>query len=1134
VIAGIYDYIKKTSRDSAMLGFLDGPQGVYNGQYCVVSDEMMDQYRNSGGFDMIGSGRHKIEKPQEFAAAMANCIALDLDGLVIIGGDDSNTNGAVLAEYFEANGCKTKVCGAPKTIDGDLKVDPYIPISFGFDTACRTYSELIGNLGQDTLSSQKYYHFVRLMGRAASNIALECALQTRPNVCLISEEVEAKRMTMAQITQEVVDVILDRQAQNKGYGIVLLPEGLIEFVPEFNALIAEINDVLATGVETTEAAVAPLLSESNQAVFSYLPENIKQQLLLDRDPHGNVQVAKIETERLLAQTVAKELEKLRAQGKYSGEFSPQFHSFGYEGRRKAHTQTHIHTHAHACTHIHKYSRLHFTLTSNMHIFTHIKGRSGLPSSFDATYCYVLGQNVGAMLALGLNGLISSVTNLGAPVSEWQCGGVPITMMCHMEKRHGHMKPVIRKALVELEGEPFKAFAAQRADWAHFDLFRSPGPLQFFTDASKVELCITLSLELFKQDERMSIPALEAAKAEQTQGSIIKGKFIHAPFSGQANFSELQKTRQAFVPTKCPAFVGSSACTLGSASQCSRKSNKEQIKTAFPLTSGAPVASIVPASTLSSAVAAPRQIKVGVVFSGRQAPGGHDVISGIFDALAASIPGCSLVGFVGGTEGLVSNQVVSITAEKLATYRGQGGFELLSRSVDFIEVDVYPRVAETLRSNQLDGLVMIGGARTSTTAAYISEYLLANQIATRVVTVPVDMAGSLKNEFVELPVGFDTASKVAGQIAGNNATDGASAKKYYYFMRLMGQEPSHLALEVALSTKPNYTVLAEEVEAQHLTLADIVRSIADMVQARAAKGKNYGTVIVPEGIIDSIPELKLLITELDVIFDGSSSVNLESIRSQLTHWSRALLDSLPDFMQAELLLSRGTDKKLRHSQVETERLIAHFVDIELGYRKKSGLYKGAFSVVCSFIGYQARGSIPSNFDVNYAYNLGFAAVALIQANLTGYLATITNLKAPVGQWAAAGVPLSALLSCKSNGRESVSISKARINLNGPAYQTFLASSSLCAVNDRYENPGPIQFFGPSSLTDSVPNTLLLEEGDYLANILSVEQSLALIGDACRPGCDASMLRIALRNLEAVTQTIDLVQGEPTLKRAARLV
>ena len=290
VIAGVYDYIKRVSPESVMVGFTDGPQGIYNGLYFIVDDAKMDSYRNFGGFDMLGSGRHKIEKPEEFASAMANCQKLALDGLIVIGGDDSNTNAAVLAEYFAANQCSTKVCGCPKTIDGDLKVSPYIPISFGFDTATRTFSEFIGNLGQDTLSTQKYYHFVRLMGRDASNIALECALQTRPNVCLISEEIEAKQMTLQQITDFVVQVIVKRREAGKDYGIVLLPEGLIEFIPEFEVLIAEINDVLATGVDTTVEAVYPLLSPPNQASFDYLPANIKQQILLERDPHGNVQV----------------------------------------------------------------------------------------------------------------------------------------------------------------------------------------------------------------------------------------------------------------------------------------------------------------------------------------------------------------------------------------------------------------------------------------------------------------------------------------------------------------------------------------------------------------------------------------------------------------------------------------------------------------------------------------------------------------------------------------------------------------------------------------------------------------------------------------------------------------------------
>jgi pyrophosphate--fructose-6-phosphate 1-phosphotransferase len=580
VIAGVYDFIKKQSAESVLIGFLDGPQGIYNGKFCIIDDKMMNSYRNMGGFDMIGSGRHKIEKPAEFAASLKNCQELELDGLIIIGGDDSNTNAALLAEYFEANHCRTKVCGAPKTIDGDLKVDPYIPISFGFDTACRTYSELIGNLGQDTMSTQKYYHFVRLMGRAASNITLECALQTRPNIGLISEEVEANKKTLAQITQEVVDVIVQRSAQGKDYGIVLLPEGLIEFIPEFNHLIAEINDVLAAGTPTTEEAVMPELSFNNRAVFSYLPANIKQQLLLDRDPHGNVQVAKIETEKLLAQTVASELELLHKHGKYSGKFTPQFHSYGYEGR------------------------------------------SGLPSQFDATYCYVLGQNVAALISLGLNGLISSVTNLSAPVADWVCGGVPITMMCHMEKRHGHMKPVIKKALVELEGEPFRAFASQRSDWAKYDLYRSPGPMQFplhsaqdhELDGERLDMSVTLTLELLKYDARMDPVFVEEAKRIQDAAVVYSSssglRFAPLRDGGSNIHSSLQRKRALNPsPELCPAFRG---CNRGSggavdvasvirkqATHCNVSSDRAAISSIFPLTYGARLISIVSAEEAKS-------------------------------------------------------------------------------------------------------------------------------------------------------------------------------------------------------------------------------------------------------------------------------------------------------------------------------------------------------------------------------------------------------------------------------------------------------------------------------------------------------------------------------------------------------
>ncbi|CAN0361152.1 unnamed protein product [Ectocarpus sp. 12 AP-2014] len=462
VIAGVFDFAKKCSPDSKVFGFLNGPAGVMKGICTEITPELMDAYRNTGGFDMLGSGRDKIETKEQMEASKKVAEELNLDGLIVIGGDDSNTNAAILAEYFESSGCKTKVNGCPKTIDGDLK-NEYVPISFGFDTAAKTFSEEIGNVQLDALASQKYYHFIRLMGRAASNIALECALQTRPNVCLISEEVEAKGLSLKQIVDELVEMILKRAEAGKNYGVVMLPEGLIEFIPEFNALISDINDVLASGIPTTIEGVVPALQPANRNVFNYLPQSLKMQLLLDRDPHGNVQVAKIETEVLLAQAVEAELEKLAAEGKYGGKFAPQFHSFGYEGR------------------------------------------CALPSHFDCSYCYALGYTAGALTSKGMNALMACANNLDMPIEDWTVGGVPITMMCHMERRKGKDKPVIMKALVELDGprsQPFQAFAAEREKWMVHDMYRAPaGAIQFYSEGAR-NANMTLMYELLGEKAKL--------------------------------------------------------------------------------------------------------------------------------------------------------------------------------------------------------------------------------------------------------------------------------------------------------------------------------------------------------------------------------------------------------------------------------------------------------------------------------------------------------------------------------------------------------------------------------------------------------------------------------------------------------
>ena len=444
VIAGLFDGIKKLNAGSRLFGFLMGPGGLVDHKYMEITPEIMDAYRNTGGFDIIGSGRTKLEKTEQFDKGLEIIKELNIKALVIIGGDDSNTNACVLAEYYAAKNTGVQVIGCPKTIDGDLK-NAYIETSFGFDTACKVYSEVIGNIQRDCNSARKYWHFIKLMGRSASHIALECALQTQPNICIISEEVEKKALSLDDIVTSIADAVASRAAAGNNFGTVLIPEGLIEFIPAMKSLIAELNDLLAVKGEEYAAVdaadkrqyIIDQLSKDNAAVYASLPAGVARQLTMDRDPHGNVQVSLIETEKLLSEMVGNKLAAWKKEGKFTGSFNPQHHFFGYEGRCAA------------------------------------------PSNYDADYCYALGYNATQLIAAGKTGYMSSIRNTTAPAAEWIAGGIPITMMMNMERRHGEMKPVIQKALVDLEGAPFKAFAANRETWAKETCYIYPGPIQYF-------------------------------------------------------------------------------------------------------------------------------------------------------------------------------------------------------------------------------------------------------------------------------------------------------------------------------------------------------------------------------------------------------------------------------------------------------------------------------------------------------------------------------------------------------------------------------------------------------------------------------------------------------------------------------
>ena len=467
VIAGLYDALKQANSANKLYGFLGGPSGIIEGKYVEFDDKFMDAYRNTGGFDIIGSGRTKLETEEQFEKSLAVCRKLNISAVVIIGGDDSNTNAALLAEWFVKNNTGIQVIGCPKTIDGDLKNDQ-IEISFGFDTATKTYAELIGNIERDANSAKKYWHFVKIMGRSASHVALEAALQTQPNITLISEEVEEKKMSLESIINYMCGIIVKRANMGKNFGIAVIPEGLIEFIPEMKSMIANLNDIMAalendsefvnaTTIRDKFDIVENRLEADNAKVYASLPVLIKGQLLADRDPHGNVQVSKIETEKLLIEMISTRLDELKSQGEFIGKFNAQSHFFGYEGR------------------------------------------CAFPSNFDADYCYSLGFNAFALINFGLTGYLSSVRNLTAPASEWIAGGIPLTMMMNMEKRHGEMKPVIQKALVKLDGPVFKQLEENREDWALNDRYLFPGAIQYFGPSCVCDVTTcTLQLERAKQ------------------------------------------------------------------------------------------------------------------------------------------------------------------------------------------------------------------------------------------------------------------------------------------------------------------------------------------------------------------------------------------------------------------------------------------------------------------------------------------------------------------------------------------------------------------------------------------------------------------------------------------------------------
>eukprot|EP00698_Gefionella_okellyi_P006250 TRINITY_DN15641_c0_g1_i1.p1 TRINITY_DN15641_c0_g1~~TRINITY_DN15641_c0_g1_i1.p1 ORF type:complete len:1234 (+),score=321.17 TRINITY_DN15641_c0_g1_i1:35-3703(+) len=1092
VIAGIYDFMQRLGAPGSKLyGFLDGPAGIFKHRYRELDGDYIKPYRNQGGFDMIGSGRDKIETEQQFASSAAICEQLHLNGLVVIGGDDSNTNAALLAEYFKARKSATAVIGVPKTIDGDLK-NELIETSFGFDTACKLYSELIGNVMIDANASQKYYHFVRLMGRAASHIALECALQTHPNVCLIGEEMSAHNITLSQIQKSLCDTIVERSRRHKDFGVVLVPEGLIEFIPEVSALINELNNLLAKGHKADET-IANQLTFNSSALFHFLPVDIRAQLLLERDPHGNVQVSKIETEALLIYLCEHELRARHERGEYNGVFSTQTHFFGYEGRCPP------------------------------------------PSVFDATYCYSLGFAAGALVDVGCTGYMSCVRNLAQSQDHWSIGGAPITSFMNIELRKGKPNPVIRKALVELNGLPFVTFAQLRDAWRIDDHYRNPGPIQY-EGPSRHSITFTLqsttNCDLVAQVQPQSS---DAPVTQEVQRFDDQPAFV--TYKSRADFSSVQWERLSYVP-KLPAVLQSPFQVVDGDAAGYEMLDPTQLQAFYPNLFAQPLAEILPTRATfeflqSPSISKTRPLRVGVVFNGRQCPGGHNVVYGIFDMLHRHRNGSTLIGFLGGSLGMFAGHHTVITERLLSMYRNQGGFDLLGRSVDRIRGEKdYRATAAVCQKLRLDGLVIVGGHYSMSDAARVAEYFLANSVPTRVIGVPGTVDGDLKGPFIEMPFGFDTASKVYSQLIGNIAIDCNSNKKYWYFIRLMGRAPSWVTLECALQTHPNVVLIGEEIAAKKRTLTDITRYIADAICLRASHDKNYGILLIPEGLVAMIPEVGLLIDELNSIFHRKEAMTAETVIELFTPWSRALFQTLPPSIQKQLLIERESHGSVQLSQIHTEKLLEDLVAAELKRRKTAGQYKGAFACIGHYIGYQGRSALPSEFDCNLAYTLGFTAAVLLAEGRTGHMASARGLTSAVENWTVGGIPFTALMTAAvttddndtavlmspvAGSANGPSIDAKHVDLGGKAFARLCANRARWLEGDDYHNPGPVQFTGKAASLINL--TLVEEQNDMMQRLMTVFEQLRDIKRVCRVGYSDDVLDAALVGLSSLSQILD---------------
>lgn len=1084
VISGLFDYIKRHNPESQLFGFMGGFDGLFQGKYRVITSEFMDRFRNQGGFDMLWSGRGRINCNEDLYMSQEVCSDLAVQGLVIVGGDGSLSNAARLAEYFAENLPSCVVIGVPKTIDGDLK-NPWITTSFGFDTAAKTYSEVIGNLCTDVTTGQQVYHFVRVMGRSASHLVLECALQTRPNLVFLGEEVEAKHLNLRDIVDEIIDLILARRDKGKLFGMVLVPEGLIEFIPEMKLLISELNNLMIYfGREGTEPLsptdiTKALTNPAAVALWKFLPETIQEQLLVDREASGYIQVARIATERLLKLLVENELQQRNISLQ---EIICMPHYFGYEGR------------------------------------------CATPSNFDANYCYLLGYTAGCLIQKNKTGYISVARHLDLDPSLWLPAAIPFTRIMHIKKSSNNSTfPAVMRQLVDLNGALFNVFSEVREKWKLKDYYRCPGPIQFEGPVSGIA----------------NYTVVLPTKNDLLDGTGLLGLF-----------SDLQKYRLLDRP-ELPSLCKNRHARAVAASQYLPKDpfTQRQVSLCYPYLCNRTQFYLQEVVEDSCTSPVEPGLRVAVVFLSRQAPGVTNILWGIYQRIKLVKGRC--FGFF-SKDGILTQRYIEITDKTLELHLNLGGMSLLGRASlhSLLTPENQEKARITCENLFLDGLIIVGSSLAMTEAAVTTEYFLSKGCRTSVIGVPATGSNNLSHELIETNVGFDTSSKVYASLIGNVLTDAASMPKYWHFVRLMGRQPSNEVLECALQTHPNVVIIAEEYGAGNKTLVDVVTDIADVVVKRANMGKNFGAVLIPDGLLMHLPNMNSLMNELTTLIkeaESTGSLNLlqnqlENIEkfsntsandqnasnssfnwiSRITPWSMALFKSLPKFIRRELThVDMG---EMRFTLIETELLLSQMVQQELERRKKKGLYHGKFMAVCHFFGYQGRSAMPSRFDAQLAFAFGHLAAICVESGLTGYCTTIRGLCGTTQEWKLGAIPFNSMLkftaqqeSCYlsdiQHGKNDMPIiPSAEVNLNGKAYRWLRSAVGQWQLQDRFCNPGPVQFHGKAA--DFYHRILHEEQADYFHMLRHVQLSARILKETCSFGVDEGFLKVVYANLNAL--------------------